>query len=393
MQRLLSNDDLRRLAEVGKALRAAPGTLLFDIGNDDAEEVLLIEGDVELSSKDGAILHVRAGTDAARLPLARLRPRRYRGKAVNQVRYLRVPEGAVARVLDGRDTASLVTGYEVNELLHGESPEAQNLFVGFVKAVREDAIRLPSLPDVAAKVRTALASSDLGAEELARIVGRDASIATKVVRVANSPLYRGEHPSRSVVDAISRIGIDRAHQLVMGFALKELFKSRVPELAQRMTAAWRHSQWIASAAFLFARRSKACAPERALLSGLVHDIGVVALLAHAENVPKIWRDPTALERVLAGLKSEAGLLMLERWGFDATLRRVAQDVDDWRADTSIECGTLQVVHWARQRLDGGSLGVPAAFARFAPITAEGALAVAVEADEMNAVFDDSGQHV
>jgi HD-like signal output (HDOD) protein len=367
--------------------------LLFDIGNDDLEDVLLIEGEVELSSKDGTTLHVRAGTDAARLPLARLRPRRYRGKAVDDVRYLRVPEGAVARVLDGHDSASPVTGYQVNELLHGEPIEAQELFVGFVKAVREDAIRLPSLPDVAAKVRTALANAELGAEELAKIVGRDASIAAKIVRVANSPLYRGEQASRSVVDAVSRIGIDRAQQLVMGFALKELFKSHVPQLAKRMSVAWQHSQWIASAAFLLARRSNACGPERALLCGLVHDIGVVALLAHAEQVPRIWRDPASLERVLAGLKSEAGALMLERWAFDSTLRALVQNVDDWRANVSIEGAMLQAVHWSRQRLDGGLLALPASFARLAPLTAEDVLAVATEADEMNSVFDDSGRHV
>ena len=166
MQRLLSNDDLRRLAEIGKAIRAAPGTLLFDIGNDDSEDVVLLEGDIELSSKDGTVLHVRAGTDAARLPIARLRPRRYRGKAINHVRYVRVPEGEVARLLDGRDTPSQIMGYQVSELLHGESTEARELFVGFVKAVREDAIRLPSLPDVAAKVRAALANAELGADEI-----------------------------------------------------------------------------------------------------------------------------------------------------------------------------------------------------------------------------------
>jgi HD-like signal output (HDOD) protein len=160
-----------------------------------------------------------------------------------------------------------------------------------------------------------------------------------------------------------------------------------------MSLAWRHSQWIASAAFLLARRTNVCTAERALLSGLVHDIGVVALLAHAEKVPRVWGDPAALERVLIGLKAEAGALMLERWGFDATLGRLVQVVDDWRADTSVECAALQAVHWARQKLDGGSLALPASFRRFAPLKAEEVLAVAVEADEMNAMFDDSGQHV
>jgi len=388
LQRLLSNEDLRRLEQSSSALRAAPGTMLFDIGSVDPQDVVLLEGEVELRSGDGGAVRIRGGTDAARLPLARLRPRRYRGTSVTAIRYLKVPAQALTAVFDPDAVPHVVAGYEVSELLQGEGPDAEDLVIHFAAAVREDAIRLPSLPLVAAEVREALEAEDLGTEQVARIVMRDAPIAAKVVRVANSPFYRGENPCASVAQAVSRIGLARTQELVMSFALKEVFECSVPALSGRMREAWKHTQLIAGAAFAMARVHGKCHPERLLLAGVLHDIGIVALLAHAEQVPAVWDDAETLERVLGELKSEVGVMMLSRWGFDALLVQLVKDVDAWKRAGSNECDVLQTVHWCLHHLEGGKLEAPAAVARVSIRTDE-LLELVKSARDENVLFDDA----
>jgi HD-like signal output (HDOD) protein len=50
---------------------------------------------------------------------------------------------------------------------------------------------LPTLPDIALKVRDAVSNGNASAKELAEMIAADASLSTRLIYVANSPLYRG----------------------------------------------------------------------------------------------------------------------------------------------------------------------------------------------------------
>lgn len=345
-----TRQELAALRDATVTHQAVRGAVLFDVGDDDPDEFILLDGDVDLVSIDGASRRVSGGSDGARLPLARLRPRQFKAKAVSDVRFLRLTEAAIKDIIHERDAAS--AGYEVTELLNGEVEDAQDLFIKFVSAVGGNEIRLPSLPAVAEQVRDRLKVAEMGAAQFAKIVNRDASIAAKVVRTANGPLYRGESRSTTLVEAVSRLGIDKTRQLVMSFALKELFQTKVPSLMAKMRDTWSHAQNVAVRAYALARELAGelaeIEPERALLAGLMHDIGGVALLAYAEMFPIVWKDTAILERVLAELKGEAGSMVLGRWGFDDELISLARDVDDWsRSHDSIDlCGIIQLAHFS-----------------------------------------------
>ncbi len=351
MEQGFSARELAALERVTAAQRARPGALLFDVGNTDAEELILLEGELELRSADGVRRTIRGGEAQAMMPLARLRPRQFRAKALTPIRFLRVTKSLLSDALSGRTpVAASDDGYEVVELLHGEDDDAQALFMQFAGAVATDEICLPSLPTVAVQVREAVGAK-VGAKELSRIINIDGSIAAKVMRSANSPMYRGEQPCATVGEAVTRIGAEKTQQLVLTFALREVFTSDAPALKLRMRTLWRHTQRIAGGAFLMARSLNYPHAEGALLAGLLHEIGAVAILAYAEDYPQVWRDTETLERVLAELKGESGMMVLSRWGFDATIARLPRDIDDWQRDvrTFDHCALLQLIHFC----DGG----------------------------------------
>lgn len=79
--------ELVALAREVKLVAANEGAVLFDVGSDDQLDYFLVKGRVNLIAKDGRINSVDAEDNAARNPLARLRPRLYTAKAATSIVY------------------------------------------------------------------------------------------------------------------------------------------------------------------------------------------------------------------------------------------------------------------------------------------------------------------
>lgn len=77
--------------------RASPGARLLKRGSQDDNTIFLLQGEVELKAADGARRSIRAGTPEARRPIAQLKPRLYRVKAVTPVIFLQVKDVSIAQ--------------------------------------------------------------------------------------------------------------------------------------------------------------------------------------------------------------------------------------------------------------------------------------------------------
>ncbi|MCX7064725.1 MAG: signal transduction protein, partial [Proteobacteria bacterium] len=73
---------MKALAEAAGVLTAKSGAVLIEVGSNDPDDVILLVGDVELKSRDGSTQKVSGGSESARMPLARLRPRRFQVRAL-----------------------------------------------------------------------------------------------------------------------------------------------------------------------------------------------------------------------------------------------------------------------------------------------------------------------
>jgi HD-like signal output (HDOD) protein len=75
------------------------------------------------------------------------------------------------------------------------------------RSLAANTLELPSLPEVALKVRKALADESVSSAEIARLLGTDPALAARVLKTANSALfYRGSKPITSLQNAFARLG-------------------------------------------------------------------------------------------------------------------------------------------------------------------------------------------
>lgn len=115
----LSGNGLRQAAEAMTARALAAGELLFSKGAQDKLVYFLLDGAIALRSDPASPpVFIAAGTDAALVPLSRLKPRRYAAVAETAANVAAIDED----LLDNLLTADHTAAYEVTEI-EGEDPE------------------------------------------------------------------------------------------------------------------------------------------------------------------------------------------------------------------------------------------------------------------------------
>lgn len=93
----LSDRQLATLAAKNLVFRAPPGTLLLDRGSKDPWNLFLLAGQVALESGEENRIIVAADSQAAALPIAAAKPRKYNVRALTAVAFLWIPDEIVSK--------------------------------------------------------------------------------------------------------------------------------------------------------------------------------------------------------------------------------------------------------------------------------------------------------
>jgi putative nucleotidyltransferase with HDIG domain len=165
--------------------------------------------------------------------------------------------------------------------------------------------KLPLFPAVAAKLVSTVSREDCSFREVANLIGADAGFTADVLRIANSPLLACRHEVRSVLHAISVLGLKRVETLAMTVALRN-FASSVAN-SEIFKDCWRHSL---ACAFAAEELAVACSKNKddAYTAALMHDIGRIALLT---AFPEVYS-----QTVVRARENNLDLMELEREQFD-----------------------------------------------------------------------------
>lgn len=181
--------------------------------------------------------------------------------------------------------------------------------------IAENRIQLPTLPEVALKVRDAVESDNSSAAEVAEMVTQDPALTARLLQVANSPLYRGRVAIDDVQMAITRMGLQLVKNLVVSLAMKQMFQATSEALDKAFREVWQESVEVAAIARVLAQDVPGLAPEQAMLAGLVHNIGALPVLTKLDMDLGFEADARTISRLVADIGPELGREMLSQWGF------------------------------------------------------------------------------
>ena len=192
--------------------------------------------------------------------------------------------------------------------------KAEQFYQDLQQAIASDQIVLPTLPEVALKVRDAVEDENSSANDIAEILTQDASLTTRLIQVANSPLYRGTNPIEHINMAVTRLGVKVVRDLVVRLAMKQIYQATSDVLDEHFRNAWSASVEVAAISRMLASMTQV-SNEQALLAGLIHNIGALPILVMAEDDDELFNNADALQQVINEIEGRVGKLILESWKF------------------------------------------------------------------------------
>ncbi len=304
------------------------GTTL-DAGEYKAKIIYLLSGTLEVSDPENKSQAIQSDTPRAQKPIFRLRLPGYKAKCKSACTALFIDENIydkyISKAWDGG-------GSTILNSIQDEIPKNTDdkLIADIEKKFLHDNVKLPSLPEMALHIQSALTEKELSLSQISGIIQSDPAISTRVIQVANSPIFGSNQNMTSIKNAIAKIGLDAIHAIVISVALRELFKPDSALLIKTMAQYYENSIRTGVIAYVLARNIPGYERDRAFLSGLLHDIGVIPLLVVADIYPELSHQAGNLESTIEKLKGKVGSMLLEHWDFDQGLCDVAAHAYDWQ---------------------------------------------------------------
>jgi HD-like signal output (HDOD) protein len=202
---------------------------------------------------------------------------------------------------------------------------AQTVQQDLLAAIARDDLMLPTLPEVALRIREAAEDHDIKVSELSKVISRDIALSARLIKVVNSPLLRGSSEVTALHTAITRLGVNYSCNLAIGLVMEQIFNARSSVVEQKMRDIWTSSVEIAGIAYEVCRRSNSdLKPDQAALAGMIHQIGALPILTYAEERNELLSDPVCLNHVIDTIHPLIGERILKKWDFPAQLASIPE---------------------------------------------------------------------
>jgi HD-like signal output (HDOD) protein len=221
-----------------------------------------------------------------------------------------------------------------------------DFFTGFCNAYRKDDLRAPGLPDIALRLRKVL-EQELSIAKVVDIINLDPVISSKLIQVANSPLYRPVNAIASCLDAVYRLGLKTTQNLVTTLSLYNLFRSNNQKLNELLQVYWRQSIEVSCLSYTLAGLTDNVNPDEALLAGLVHNIGALPIITFADRLENRAYTLSELDLTIATLQALIGCYILKKWNFPSHLQSVPAQSASWYYNVSPHLQVGDIVLLAR----------------------------------------------
>lgn len=226
---------------------------------------------------------------------------------------------------------------------HSMNHVESSIYNEIMQAVEAGVLQLPSLPEIALRIRKAVEESDTDIEKISRLMELDPALSARLIKVANSPVTRGSSPIHSMRDVVVRMGLKMTRSLVLSFCAAQLFKTQHPVLKNQMKKFYAHSIEIASICYSLGTRIDSLQADELLLAGLVHDIGVIPVITYIEKTGLEFTDESEITSLINSLRVAVGVMVVKSWDLPKEMLNVVMHAEHWMRDSGDEMRAEDVI--------------------------------------------------
>lgn len=309
----LDESERRDLARKTREMRFEEG--LLELPPTHGERWYLARGRLQIQTRSGFVLGLAADTPQSRFPLpdASLVETLYAAEPTTLVAVPQPPAAPPAKAAPA---------------LRLSAAEARDL-AGLRSYLAGRDCELPTLPDLAFKIGRAIDDQNNRNEDIAQLIQLDPALTTRLLAIVNSAAYGGLKKVTTVGKATTRLGRRKLRNLVYSCLIKSAFKVKSGSLRRRMEALWQRSVHVAALSFVLGRETPGIDPEQALLAGLIHEAGAIAIIGAVARFPEVGAREEVVDHALALLRDDTALRLLRRWGLQNEFAGLVGDTGNW----------------------------------------------------------------
>ncbi|SHI46615.1 HDOD domain-containing protein [Cycloclasticus pugetii] len=323
--RNFSDNSKQQLQGMVKTEQYDANSILFSVGKSDDKQIYLLEGKVQLTFANNKERIIEGGKIEARFPINNSLPHQATATAVEEVTVLSIERSTLDNLLN-----EALPNSNMAILEESEDPLLYNqLYFEITQEMQANKLTLPSIPETAIKVRKAISNPHATSDTIAQLTQQDPAITAQLIKVANSPLFRGREKIESLPLAITRLGIKATSNLVTTFTMRMVFNAKTKDVKDLISALWLHSRDVSGICAVMAKKLKGFNTDKAMLAGLIHDIGSIPILTHADKHPNLIHNKTDVQYTLKKLSPVLGKMVLKKWNFTDDFIELTSNAENW----------------------------------------------------------------
>ncbi|MDJ0926754.1 MAG: HDOD domain-containing protein [Gammaproteobacteria bacterium] len=210
----------------------------------------------------------------------------------------------------GRSSGSLRTYDQLNA-----PGTANGLVRQLTEELQKDRVEIPGFPDVAMRLNRALRAEETDVREIVSLINSEPGLVSRLLQIANSVAFNAS--GRAIGDlkmAVSRLGFKNVWSAASSYSIRQLQQHEwLKPIRPWLAEIWLSSNHVAAICIVVAKRFGQLADE-AMVAGLLHRIGELYLLTHAQKRGIEIQNNENWERMMASWQPTIGEQIIGKWG-------------------------------------------------------------------------------
>lgn len=198
---------------------------------------------------------------------------------------------------------------------------------GSLKLYVQKIKKLPTLPVTAQEILNLVSNDLTSVARIEKVVENDPAISAKILSVANSVFFGTKAQTKTLDNAIMRIGFDNLKSIALGISVMTVLQDGESGKGFDYKRVYNHSVTVGFVATLISRKLKQDFSDEIMINGMLHDLGYLVM---NKFFPEMYGEVLALfekegslieaeKKVLEFTHADIGHWLAEKWNLPTTV--------------------------------------------------------------------------
>lgn len=176
------------------------------------------------------------------------------------------------------------------------------------------AVEIPGFPEIAMRINRALHEPDTSVADVVRLINSEPGLVSRILRLANAAIFNpGGRAIGDLKTAVSRVGFRNVWSVANSYSMQQLQRHEwLAPLRPWLAEVWLSSNAVAATCTVVSRRFRQLADE-ALVAGLLHRVGELYLLTHAQRRGIDLQSERGWDDVISKWQASVGEQIARSW--------------------------------------------------------------------------------